>query len=161
MSLENSSSGKSWIVWNWKSTAQAMTLPFKASIWKQHGCMLIFHLETIQEQIQALWSMVIQSLLIVKLMRAHARLSSITIAALEMGASITTTQMACCPGCQPPFCPGFGTGTRLPGQKPWGFCPGWQNRDKRCLTLKNFLHTTGFDPKTSYLAHGFLTNSPK
>ena len=46
-----------------------------------------------------------------------------------------------------------------PGQG--GFCPGWQNRDKRCLTLKIFLHTTGFDPKTSYLAHGFLTNSPK
>jgi len=59
------------------------------------------------------------------------------------------------------FCPGFGTGTRLSGQKPRGFCPGWQNRDKRCLTLKKILHTAGFDPKTSYLAHGFLTNSPK
>ena len=76
-------------------------------------------------------------------------------------APTTTTQMACCPGCQPPFCPGFGTGTRLPGQKPRGFCPGWQNRDKRCLTLKKILHTTGFDPKTSYLVHGFLANSPK
>jgi len=59
------------------------------------------------------------------------------------------------------FCPGFGTGTRLSGQKPRGFCPGWQNRDKRCLPLKKNLHTTGFDPKTSCLAHGFLTNSPK
>jgi len=42
-----------------------------------------------------------------------------------------------------------------------GFCPGWKNRDKRCLTLKNFLLTTGFDPKISCSTHGFLANSPK
>jgi len=42
-----------------------------------------------------------------------------------------------------------------------GFCPGWKNRDKRCLTLKKILLTTGFDPKTSCSTHGFLANSPK
>ena len=32
---------------------------------------------------------------------------------------------------------------------------------QKVLDVKIFLHTTGFDPKTPYLAHGFLTNSPK
>jgi len=73
----------------------------------------------------------------------------------------TTTDSAFCPSFKLAFVPILEPGQGFRDKKPRCFCPEWQNKDKRCLTLKNFLHTTGFDPKTSCLAHGFLTNSPK
>jgi len=45
------------------------------------------------------------------------------------------------------ICPGFGTGTRPPGQKRW--------------SLLSRVVEPGFEPKTYCLAYGFLANSPK
>ena len=41
------------------------------------------------------------------------------------------------------------------------FCYGSKLAFIPVLDVKIFFHTTGFDHKTSCLAHGFLTNSPK
>ena len=54
------------------------------------------------------------------------------------------------------ICPGFGTGIRLPGQKPWVVEPG-----QNVPHAKIFLRPEGFEPKTYCLAHDFLANSPK
>ena len=51
------------------------------------------------------------------------------------------------------ICPGFGTGIRLPGQKPLSRVV--EPRAKKSL------HPAGFEPKNYYLAYDFLANSPK
>jgi len=50
----------------------------------------------------------------------------------------------------------FGTGIRLPGQKPWVVEPG-----QNVPHAKIFLRPAGFEPKTYCLVHAFLANSPK
>ena len=62
------------------------------------------------------------------------------------------------------ICPGFGTGIWLPGQKPsinTKILSRVVEPGQNVPHAKIFLRPAGFEPKTYYLAHGFLASSPK
>ena len=50
----------------------------------------------------------------------------------------TTTDSAFCPGSKLAFVPVLEPGQGFRDKSLDAFVPGWQNRDKRCLTLKFF-----------------------
>ena len=59
------------------------------------------------------------------------------------------------------ICPGFGTGTRPPGQKRWRLLSRVVEPGQNVPRAKKYLRPAGLEPKTYCLAHGLLANSPK
>ena len=59
------------------------------------------------------------------------------------------------------ICPGFGTGTRPPGQKRWRLLSRVVEPGQNVPRAKKYLRPVGLEPKTYCLAHGLLANSPK
>jgi len=59
------------------------------------------------------------------------------------------------------ICPGFGTGIRPPGQKPWRLLSRVVEPGQNVPRAKKSLRPAGLEPKTYCLAHGLLANSPK